>query len=650
MNRHAAAGKLRVLRTRLSRPGTARSVLKTAGFNVGATMAAALSGIIIARATGPTVRGEYTAVTSWAGIAMMFGQFGQGITLCFYVAHDPERARAYVATSRTMMLVTGTVTLLAGMLLAPVLARGNPGLATAYRIAFATLLISCVSGSYTSALMGRALDLWNKVRLSQPFIALAAVIALVALRLLTLDTALEVLLGSLLFQLCCAYWSCRRVGLTEGRSTPALVRPLAAYGFAQIAASAPAAVNTYLDQLVLSVAVPPADLGRYAIAVSMTLVPGPLVSAIGYVLLPKLAAEGSFTEQSWRLQRTAVLVSAGLAAAILLPLDLVAPWLVPRVFGPAYEGAVPLLWILTPGGIFLTCGQVVANLLSGRHRQLAAAKAQGVAVVFTLALLGALVPMMGVTGAAIASSIPYAVSLALMLRCLRALPDETNRGVFMNVKELVRPLPGVRRVSLLRQRLAYTDSQHFWERNYAQGETSGNGSYGALAEGKSQFLNKLVCDYGVGSVIEFGCGDGNQLSLADYPSYIGLDVSRTAIELCQRRFAADDSKSFFLYDGSCFTDRAGVFTADLAMSLDVVYHLTEDAVFEAYLRHLFAAGQRLVVIYSTNMEVTGTAPHVRHRHFTSWVEANLPAWILKAVSKGPNTETHRADFFVYERP
>jgi SAM-dependent methyltransferase len=219
----------------------------------------------------------------------------------------------------------------------------------------------------------------------------------------------------------------------------------------------------------------------------------------------------------------------------------------------------------------------------------------------------------------------------------------------MNVKDIVRPLPGVRRASLLRQRIGYAGSARFWEQNYAVGNTSGSGSYGALAEGKSRYLNELVRAHGVRSVIELGCGDGNQLSRADYPSYIGLDVSPTAIGLCQRRFDGDPNKSFFLYDGSCFTDRAGVFTADLALSLDVVFHLTEDRVFGTYLTHLFAAGRRLAVIYSTNREIGGTAPHVRHRHFTPWVEANCPDWRLAGVTQGPSTERARADFFLYER-
>jgi SAM-dependent methyltransferase len=219
----------------------------------------------------------------------------------------------------------------------------------------------------------------------------------------------------------------------------------------------------------------------------------------------------------------------------------------------------------------------------------------------------------------------------------------------MTVKDLVRPIPGARRVALLRQRLGFVGSAPYWESNYVRGGTSGGGSYGALAHGKAEFLNAFVRDHGLRSVTEFGCGDGHQLSLADYPRYAGLDVSPAAILLCKRRFADDPTKSFFRYDGECFVDRGGLFSADLAISLDVVYHLVEDAVYEAYMEHLFAAGGRHVVIYSTNAENTGTAPHVRHRYFTPWVTRRFPQWQLAEVRAGPNSGPGRADFFVYER-
>jgi hypothetical protein len=86
------------------------------------------------------------------------------------------------------------------------------------------------------------------------------------------------------------------------------------------------------------------------------------------------------------------------------------------------------------------------------------------------------------------------------------------------VRDMIRPLPGVSRLSLLRQRAAFRGSARYWERNYAGGGTSGAGSYDALALGKAVFLNEFVRAHEIGSVIEFGCGDGNQLSLADYPA------------------------------------------------------------------------------------------------------------------------------------
>jgi cyclopropane fatty-acyl-phospholipid synthase-like methyltransferase len=219
----------------------------------------------------------------------------------------------------------------------------------------------------------------------------------------------------------------------------------------------------------------------------------------------------------------------------------------------------------------------------------------------------------------------------------------------VTVKDLVRPIPGARQLSRLRQGRKFGHSAHYWELHYERGGTSGGGSYGDLGRGKAEYLNKFVRENDIKSIIEFGCGDGQQLSLGEYPRYVGLDVSRTAIALCMRRFANDPTKSFFLYSGDHFIDRAGLFAADLVISLDVVYHLVEDRVFETYMRHLFTAGRRFAVVYSTNSDLGFTAPHVRHRQFTPWAANHFPQWRLVDVSPGPNPGSGRPDFFVFER-
>jgi len=310
------------------------------------------------------------------------------------------------------------VTLVAGFLLAPVLAHGLPAVTVAYRIAFGSLIVAFVGGSFTASLQARDLYRWNVVRVTQPAFSLIAIVVLWWLRQLTLDAALIVIAASLLLQLALAYRFSRRTGLVPGRAHVALVRPLLGYGAAQIAALTPATLNAQLDQLVLSQTVSAADLGRYAIAVSISLLPMPLVTAIGNVALPRLAGQREVTGATRRLQRLSVLASAGLAAAMMVPVAAVSYWLVPLVFGAAYRGAVPLLWVLAPGSVFLACGQVTGDLLRGRRQLKVVAWAEGIAAIFTVALLLALLPLVGVYGAAIASTLSYGIALAVMLRHL----------------------------------------------------------------------------------------------------------------------------------------------------------------------------------------------------------------------------------------
>ena len=174
----------------LRRRDVGRQVIHTAGSNLALAAAASLGSIIVARALGPEMRGEYAAVTASLGVMFMVGTMGQPGALCFYLARDPGHASSYVATSRAMMLVSGIAALAGGIFLAPLLARGNAGLALAYRIAFAASIVAFVGANYTFSLQAANLRWWNRVRVSQPVLSLAFFVVLWRLRMLTLNAAL----------------------------------------------------------------------------------------------------------------------------------------------------------------------------------------------------------------------------------------------------------------------------------------------------------------------------------------------------------------------------------------------------------------------------------------------------------------------------
>lgn len=229
-----------------------------------------------------------------------------------------------------------------------------------------------------------------------------------------------------------------------------------------------------------------------------------------------------------------------------------------------------------------------------------------------------------------------------------------------SIRKLVKKVPGVTRLRELTRRGGFRGTADYWEQRYRRGGNSGDGSYGKLAEFKAEVLNDLVAREGIRTVLELGCGDGHQLGLARYPSYVGYDISPAAVQMCRERFAGDDTKRFEVYDAAGFHEET---PAELSLSLDVLYHLVEDELFDTYIEHLFGAATRFVAVYALNfseaecarLNAEVSAAHVRHRPVADLIAARQPDWTL--AEHVPNrypmskdgTEGSFADFLIYTR-
>lgn len=197
----------------------------------------------------------------------------------------------------------------------------------------------------------------------------------------------------------------------------------------------------------------------------------------------------------------------------------------------------------------------------------------------------------------------------------------------------------------------FKSSKEYWEYRYQTGGNSGHGSYNDLCFFKADILNDFVAEHKIKTVIDFGCGDGNQLKFSHYPSYFGFDVSQIAIEKCRHAFKEDHTKIF-----NHINDYNNE-TAELCLSLDVIYHLVEDDVFEQYMKLLFKSATQYIIIYSSNTDKQQTiqAPHVKHRLFSSWITTHQPRWQLtehignKYPYSAKNQTGSFADFYIYKK-
>lgn len=205
-----------------------------------------------------------------------------------------------------------------------------------------------------------------------------------------------------------------------------------------------------------------------------------------------------------------------------------------------------------------------------------------------------------------------------------------------------------------KSRLESFNSQSYWIKRYESGGNSGSGSYNHLAEFKGATINSFIENNSIDNVIEFGCGDGNQLKYFNFENYTGYDISDKIISDCTEKFKHDETKKFRLLKD--YQDEI----ADLTISLDVIYHLIEDDTYHIYMNRLFNSSKRFVIIYSSNTNDnanynTDSAIHVKHRKFTDWIELNQRDFKLfqhipnKYQYNGDWRSTSFADFYIFEK-
>ncbi len=184
-------------------------------------------------------------------------------------------------------------------------------------------------------------------------------------------------------------------------------------------------LNLRLDQAILSFA-PASALGMYSVAVAMSEFLWHIPDSLGYVLFNRIAAEKRPELRAalvQRVHRTIIVLMALLA----LLLAAVSPWLVPFLFGEAYEGTVEPLVLLLPGTVALVTTKILTKFFGGSGMPGRSSAITAIGTVVGVALFAALIPAVGIRGAAIATSMGYiATAVASVILFRRVVPTQTR--------------------------------------------------------------------------------------------------------------------------------------------------------------------------------------------------------------------------------
>lgn len=179
--------------------------------------------------------------------------------------------------------------------------------------------------------------------------------------------------------------------------------------------------NFRIDILAMSILVSATQIGLYSVATTFMLPVLLLANGAATLLTPKIATMRANVASDSNHAYEPVSISAsvirreargytalafigGIAVAVL------APWIVPLLLGSQYAPSVELIWILLPGYVCLSFTILVSAGTVGMGKPWVGTAAQASGCMFTLALLPLLLPSLEAKGAAIASTIAYAMS------------------------------------------------------------------------------------------------------------------------------------------------------------------------------------------------------------------------------------------------
>ena len=387
-----------------------RAVGLTASYSLIAAALNSINGLIIARMLGPAGKGDFAAVSAFFGLTLLVFEIGIGSSVVYLVSKERETRADVVRTAGAILLPLGILATLATEIVGASLQGGSSGRATAFMVLPIAILASFMLAPPTSALQALDLRRWNHMRLTQPLIFLILTVGAELTTTLSVTLLVNLLSVSLILQAVWTWKVANRLQIRHGRFNTESLKPMLKFGASNMAATAPNALNSRVDQLILAVMVPASALGQYSVAVSISILATPLITAFGYVAFPSLARGESVQDTIKLVTRGSLLLSITICGVIAA----CGPWLVPLLLGRAYHSVTILLLILAPGAAVVAVNQVLGDVVRGLGRPGIVARCEWLGLVCTVIGLLLLVPRWGAVGAAVTSTVTYLVVFILL--------------------------------------------------------------------------------------------------------------------------------------------------------------------------------------------------------------------------------------------
>jgi len=392
-----------------------RAIARVIGAAASNASLAAVLGVVTARTLGPAGQGVITAITTVVALVVVAATLGTGASLRLRSVPSPSRedVRAFGGLSVVLAVVGGA--------LSCVLVAVTQQAIVNAPLMLATFLLG--AASLAARQVSELVQAYDRVATSilSVGVGLAVQIAFFATLSLAGRASVELAIASgiagAIAQAIFGFariWSYRPP--TALLLAPRIWGELVSHGSRTVGYGLGLLTMQRVDRLILVAVSGPVAGGLYAVAATLAEVARLSSTAIGQLLFVRTAAARAVDASTMRMYH----IGVGIQAATLTVIGVTAPVLVPLVFGPEYEPAIPLLRGLVAAEFLLGLALMDSRMALGLGRFMEVSVITTVCVGLAVPAYILLVTRWDAGGAVAGSIVVYAAYSGLLLMRRRA--------------------------------------------------------------------------------------------------------------------------------------------------------------------------------------------------------------------------------------
>lgn len=411
--------------------GVRHDATRTLAFQMVAVAAGFASNWILARTLGPEGKGAVTYVGTTIWVAVTLGGLGFASAAVQHIGKRRYDARTVVGVQLVAGLVLGV---LAGGVAAGILYGAQERLGLPFHaVLLAPPLVTAalIAANLHGVLIGRGQILtMNRLQVITPVVWAATAWVVLSSGVRSLGPLIGAWFGAqFVAPIATLAVVLSRVPPARGKMREAAGSSIS-FGLESYAAGLLWTLVLRLDALLLGVMAGPAALGLYSVATLLGETLWYVPRALTLALTPRIASRTA--PEALSLTLRAVRMGVALVALGALFLLIASPWLIHLVFGDRFDGSIAPLRLLLPGIIANAVASPLALFVtqqSGRPRINAAIGS--ISLVVNLLLNLWLIPKVGASGSAIASSVAYLLTAALVAIVVARQPGFSWRALLL---------------------------------------------------------------------------------------------------------------------------------------------------------------------------------------------------------------------------